>query len=71
MLRTDALITRLAAEGVQTNPAALDNLATQARAQGVSEILVAIMTDATAPIAPRVRAFGRVSSARVRARAGV
>lgn len=62
MSRTDVLISSLAAEGVSTDAMALVRLADTARARGVSPILIEVMTDDRAPIAPRVRAYGRVAA---------
>ena len=62
MSRTDVLISRLAAEGVATDAVAIDRLADTARARGVSTVLIEVMVDDRAPIAPRMRAYGRVAS---------
>lgn len=56
------LFTILAAEGVTSDPASLARLADAARSTGVSEVLVSIMVDDRERVAPRVRAYGRVSA---------
>ena len=62
MSRTDVLISRLAAEGVSTDANAICRLADTARARGVSSVLIDVMVDDGAPIAPRMRAYGRVAA---------
>ena len=62
MSRTDVLISRLAAEGVATDAMAISRLADTARDRGVSPVLIDVMVDDGAPIAPRMRAYGRVSA---------
>ena len=62
MSRTDMFLSRLAAEGVATDAGALRRLAETARSRGISPVLIDVMVDDGAPIAPRVRAYGRVSA---------
>jgi len=62
MCRSDILIPSLVAEGVATDAGALRRLAETARARGISPVLIDVMVDDGAPIAPRIRAFGRISA---------
>jgi hypothetical protein len=56
------LTDRVASNGIDADRLQLLNLAHDARDLGVSSVLVDVMVDEHAPIAARLRAYGRVSA---------
>jgi len=56
------LTEQVAASGIDSDRLGLLNLAHDARDLGVSTVLIEVMVDEDAPVAARLRAYGRVSS---------